>query len=201
MKSISQNKKILKQKRPLVSLGIFSPRHWSSFKPNDKNQISIYKALRQAGFKETIWQFIYRGQIGGLVLPLNDGRAELHVRFYTNTIEAELEVGRKFIGHFLQPRFQAESIVLSKIKKYLSQEDFETATTMFREDRSQPVFHDFSSNFDCSFIFIAVSISLLSLILVIFNIISIFISAIASLFVILLYKTLPGKNTINQPIQ
>lgn len=95
----------MRNKRILVTFGLFSPIHWPPLAPHQSIDRLAYRALKDAGFRETIWQFVYRSQRGGLVLPIDKGRLELHARFYADgTIEAELEVGRRFIGHFLNPR-------------------------------------------------------------------------------------------------
>jgi len=66
---------------------------------------SIYQALKEMGFKETYWQFVYPGQIGGLVKSPRSNLLELHVRFFQEgMMYAEIEMGRSALLHFLNRR-------------------------------------------------------------------------------------------------
>lgn len=118
-------------KRRLVTFGIFSPRHWTFFRPDRRIDRRVYSALKRFGFRETIWQFVYRGQLGGLILPVNNGHHEIHVRFYPDAIEAEFEVGRRFLDHFLQPRGRAEGLVINILRDQMTPKEFAAVQCFF----------------------------------------------------------------------
>ena len=94
-------------KRKLVSLGIFSRPICSGLTIRNRDVLAIYRTLKDLGFKETVWQLIFDGQVAGLVLPFNSGFSEIHVRFYDDRIFAELELSRSSILHFLFPLYDA----------------------------------------------------------------------------------------------
>lgn len=72
---------------------------------NSESFVAIYKALQECGFKETLWQFVYPGQIGGLVRNPNHNFLELHVRFFDDEmIYGEIELGRSVLLHFVNRR-------------------------------------------------------------------------------------------------
>ncbi|OVE74681.1 hypothetical protein BVX95_01475 [archaeon D22] len=182
------------QKRKLVNFGIFSIRHWPFFRPDKGVDKEIYNALIGAGFRGTVWQFIYKGQLAGVILPLFNGTQEVHIRFYKDTIEAELEVGRHFLDHFLQPRFQAESYVLSLLRDRLGADAYQRATCLFRVDPSSPEVKRFQVEPKVSFIGITNALIVVIAVMAILGVLpqaSIFVSLILAIFV---YKTLPEKS-------
>jgi hypothetical protein len=99
---------LTRKKRRLRNIGLFSPAHWLGLPPDGSQTAHLYYRLKQYGFTETVWQFVYKGQVGGLILQLDGGRKELHVRFYDDLVEAELEVGRNFLEHFGASRYRSE---------------------------------------------------------------------------------------------
>ncbi len=110
-------------KRKLISFGIFSREIVQGKRIRDKCMLSVYRKLLDLGFKQTRWQYIFDGQIGGLVLPFNGGENEVHVRFYNNRIFAEYEIGRAYVTHFIGPRFNANNYLLGILYHSLSQEE------------------------------------------------------------------------------
>jgi hypothetical protein len=106
-------------KRRVVNLGIFSPNVCAGRAVADAETRSIYGCLKSLGFRETRWQFVYDGQLGGLVLPYNDGLNEIHVRFYDDRIFAELEYSRSSLFHFVFPLFNANGFVAELLKDRL----------------------------------------------------------------------------------
>jgi len=115
--------------RAVRTIGLFSPRHWFGLRPDGSIRSWLYYCLKGVGFKETVWQFVYSGQLAGLILPLEDGNKEIHVRFYCDRIEAELEVGRYYLDHFFAPRMEAKYMVLSLLALHLNGEEYDLATT------------------------------------------------------------------------
>lgn len=86
----------------------------------------IYAALMDLGFRETIWQFVYSGQIGGLVRTYGRGLIEVHIRFFEDdAIFAELEIGRTGLAHFLNRRIFANSHIIKLLEKSMDREDFD----------------------------------------------------------------------------
>jgi hypothetical protein len=82
---------------------------------------SIYAALKRRGFHETYWQFVYPGQIGGLVKSPKNSAYEYHVRFFEDgAIYAELEVGRSMLLHFLFNRCYLNRYIYVLIRGDLS---------------------------------------------------------------------------------
>lgn len=122
-----------RNKRIIKNIGLFSPRHWFGLTPNASIYSKIYYALKRAGFRETVWQIVYSGQLAGIVFPLDKGTKEIHVRFFSDVIEAELEVGRYYLQHFKHPRNQAESLILNILNKYLSEQEMEEALSVIRQ--------------------------------------------------------------------
>ncbi|WP_211051404.1 hypothetical protein [Parasphingorhabdus halotolerans] len=84
----------------------------------------LYNELINKGFRETRWQYIFEGQIGGLVFPYNDGRNEVHVRFYSDRIFSEYEVGRSSFAHFLGPFLNANPFLLDLLKDSVSDDSY-----------------------------------------------------------------------------
>lgn len=109
-------------KRKLVQFGIFAPRRCNGSLVSDHRMIEIYEALKRAGFVETKWQFIFDGQIGGLVYPYNEGLNEVHIRFYQDRLFAELEISRSSALHFVYPLFNANGYVLDLLKDKIGEE-------------------------------------------------------------------------------
>jgi hypothetical protein len=100
------------RKRRITTIGIFAPTQCSGALVRDARMIDLYQALKSMGFVETRWQYIFDGQIGGLVYPCNNGWNEVHVRFYRDRIFAEFEVSRSSPLHFLCPRFNANKYLI-----------------------------------------------------------------------------------------
>ena len=129
----NNEKTYLVNSRAIKSIGLFSPRHWFGLTPTSSIYSVVYYSLKRAGFRETVWQIIYSGQLAGIVLPLEKGTKEIHVRFYKDVIEAELEVGRYYLQHFIKPRYQAESLIINILKQYLSEQEMKEALTVIRQ--------------------------------------------------------------------
>ena len=106
-------------KRRVVNLGIFSPGVCAGRAVADDDTRGIYDCLKSLGFRETRWQYVYEGQLGGLVLPYNDGLNEIHVRFYDDRIFAELEYARSSLFHFVFPLFNANGFLAELLKDRL----------------------------------------------------------------------------------
>jgi hypothetical protein len=103
-------------RRRLVNLGIFSPVICRGEALSNSEDIRIYRALKELGFRETPWQLIFDGQIGGLVFPYNRGSNEIHVRFYQDRIFAELEFSRSSIFHFVFPLYAANKYIADLLR-------------------------------------------------------------------------------------
>jgi hypothetical protein len=112
-------------KRRLVGLGIFSPNVYRGTSITYAHCRSIYRALTELGFVETRWQFIYEGQMGGLVYSYNDGLSEIHIRFFSNRIFAELEFSRSSLFHFVFPLFNANGHIIDLLRNRISDESLE----------------------------------------------------------------------------
>lgn len=73
---------------------------WGCFSSCEQGQCQkvFFNELLAQGFRRTIWQLIFPGQIAGLVKKIpsrQDGIDEYHIRFYDDgTIDCELEVSR-----------------------------------------------------------------------------------------------------------
>lgn len=93
------------------------------YDPRDNEPMAaIYNALKQVGFRETYWQVVYPGQIGGLIKNPRSKLLEYHVRlFYDGRIYAELELGRAALLHFIPHRHYLNEYIVSKIHSRLSQ--------------------------------------------------------------------------------
>lgn len=103
-------------KRQFVGWGLFAPDICRGRAMRDDCCRSIYAELIRCGFVETRWQLIYDGQIGGLVCPCNNGLNEIHIRFYTDRIFAELELSRTSLFHFVFPLFNANGYVVDLLR-------------------------------------------------------------------------------------
>lgn len=85
---------------------------------------TVYNALKRRGFRETYWQVVYPGQIGGLIRNPRRGFLELHVRFYEDhRIYAELEVARWALAHFFMHRMFANEHLIAMLAHDLSPHD------------------------------------------------------------------------------
>jgi|HubBroStandDraft_4_1064222.scaffolds.fasta_scaffold301862_1 hypothetical protein len=110
------------------------PWHWGIFRrdpcsrlliddgsPEYEPMTAIYQALKAAGFRETYWQFVYPGQIGGVVKTPRGTLIELHVRFFERgMIYAEMEVGRSVLLHFLNRRYYINEYLIRKFDSKLT---------------------------------------------------------------------------------
>lgn len=110
--------------RKFRTFGIFNWNRCNGTLLRDPRQRRIAIALRCIGFRETKWQFIYDEQLFGLVLPYDNGKNEVHVRFYHDRIFAEYEVGRSSVAHFFSPFLNANKFVEQMVQDYLSAEDY-----------------------------------------------------------------------------
>jgi hypothetical protein len=87
----------------------------------------IYSALLSNGFRETIWQYVYIGQAGGLVRSYGSSVLEIHVRFFEGgEIYAEVEVGRSGIGHFFHRRIYGNEYICGLLKSSLSNDEMKS---------------------------------------------------------------------------
>jgi hypothetical protein len=83
----------------------------------------VYTALLTKGFRETVWQYVYRGQIGGLVRTYGKGLIEVHTRFFdNNTIYTEVEIGRTGLAHFAGKRIYGNLFIDGLLKNSMSLE-------------------------------------------------------------------------------
>lgn len=114
-------------KRQFKSFGFFSRKCVAGSEIDNRIAKSIYEKLLQFGFKKTCWQYVYAGQIGGLVYPYfgdgHDTPNEIHVRFFEDHIFAEFEIGRAYASHFIGPRLNANSMLLKMLGPILSEEE------------------------------------------------------------------------------
>ena len=87
--------------------------------------IAIYQTLKSIGFKETYWQFVYRGQLGGLIKNARGTLIEFHVRFFNDgSIYAEMEIGRSVSLHLIDRRLYINHYLIRKLQGRLSREHF-----------------------------------------------------------------------------
>ncbi len=83
---------------------------------------AIYSALKADGFRETYWQFVYDGQIGGLIKSPRNQFVEFHVRFFEGAmIYSEIELGRSIFMHFLGKRYYLNHYILGRIRARISE--------------------------------------------------------------------------------
>lgn len=116
--------------RTLRTFALLSPSIRSGRNISDPIAKSIYSKFKNAGFKETPWQYIYDGQLAGLVKPVGIGLNEIHIRFYEDRYFAEIEIGRGLIAHFFGPQFSASTQVRHFARDFLSDEEFTYLETM-----------------------------------------------------------------------
>lgn len=107
-------------RREFVTIGFLDRGVVAGHKIRNPMMKEIYSAAKTAGFHETVWQYIFDGQIGGLVLPYRDGHYEFHVRFYADRIFAECEVNRGCIAHFFASRYNATELTVSLLRPLVS---------------------------------------------------------------------------------
>lgn len=108
----------------VVNIGVCSPRHWFGVPPSNHRHRRVYLALLRAGFTGTVWQFVYAGQEAGLIMPIAGNKHELHVRFYKDRIDAELEVGRRYVGHFTSRRLPGGGLLRRILHQRLGAQQF-----------------------------------------------------------------------------
>jgi hypothetical protein len=108
-------------RRRLINFGIFSAQQFRKAAFSDDRQRAVYLALLDAGFKPTRWQYVFDGQIAGLI---KSGINDVHIRFYPDRLFAEIEISRALISHFYGPRYNAKKIILECIKGQVGREDF-----------------------------------------------------------------------------
>jgi hypothetical protein len=98
--------------------------------PENASITAIYEALKSVGFKETYWQFIYPGQIGGLIQNAGGSLIEIHVRFFENgLIYAEMEIGRTGSLHLIDRRLYANHYLIKKMSSTLTKTDLDYLRT------------------------------------------------------------------------
>jgi hypothetical protein len=103
--------------RRRVCRGLFLETNSSEYEP----MTAIYEALKNTGFKETYWQFVYPDQVGGLVKIRRHTLIEFHVRFFKGgMIYAEMEFGRSVFLHFLNKRCYINSYIIKTLSSRLS---------------------------------------------------------------------------------
>ena len=100
-------------------VAILRPSHWRGITCSSVELREAYAALKRRGFRETVWQIVYEGQIGGLIAQSNSRSGEYHVRFYDDRIEAEDEIARWRLAHFYCRRTSAhkkiQEILISEL--------------------------------------------------------------------------------------
>jgi hypothetical protein len=121
-------------KRQLRTFAIFSSDVRSGRWIEDVMMRRIYEKLLRYGFVETSWQFVFRGQIGGLIMPHSTGGKadfnEIHIRFYNDRIFAEYEIGRAYISHFFGPRLNANVQLRLMLVNYLDERELRYLAAM-----------------------------------------------------------------------
>lgn len=122
-------------KRRFVNFGIFSYRIVKGKEIQDHILEKVYVLLKMKGFKETPWQYVYEGQLGGLVLPYNDSKNEIHVRFYQDRVVSEFEIGRSYVTHFLGPRYNANRYLYDFLSSSLHEDEKEHLQSMLCNSR------------------------------------------------------------------
>lgn len=179
------------QKKYVKNIGLFSLKHWSGLKQNDSDKKWVYQKLKEIGFKETVWQFVYNGQIGGLIYLVDNGHKEIHVRFFEKFIEAEIEVGRNYINHFIAPRYQAEKLVLKMLANKMNSNEYDRIKTMFREDNNISIDISKLNNKGISYDLLSIFLFFLILFIIFFGFLSYKYLFIIIPLKFLLYKSLP----------
>ncbi|RIB35388.1 MAG: hypothetical protein BXU00_01320 [Candidatus Nanoclepta minutus] len=68
--------------------------------------------INKEGFRKTRWQFRKKGQVFGLIKPINNF-LEIHVRGYKdNTLNAELEISRKYLQHLFKSSIPFDIVLI-----------------------------------------------------------------------------------------
>jgi hypothetical protein len=81
----------------------------------------IYAALKATGFRETFWQIVYPGQIGGLIRNPCSHLIELHVRFFFDgSVYCEIEIGRSGLLHFTMHRWYGNIYLIKMLGRRLT---------------------------------------------------------------------------------
>lgn len=89
--------------------------------PHFRPMTALYDSLKKLGFRETYWQYVYLGQVGGLVKTPQRSIIEIHVRFFDNgTMYTEIEFCRSALLHFINRRQFANNYVASLLMKKVS---------------------------------------------------------------------------------
>jgi len=74
--------------------------------------------ISREGFRKTILQFRKEGQVFGVIKPINNF-FEIHIRGYKdNTLDAELEISRKYIQHLFKDPIPFDIILIYILGKY-----------------------------------------------------------------------------------
>jgi len=128
------NYKRARTKRRFKTLGLLESSAVRGKYVASGSQKRIYEELKCLGFRETIWQYVFAGQRGGLVFQTEDGN-EIHVRFYDDRIFAEYERGRAYMSHFFGPRFNAVKALHCILKGKLSKSDWKVLECLTASDR------------------------------------------------------------------
>lgn len=122
--------------RKFQGLGLFRKKSCDgSLVRHNPFLVIIYNKLKELGFKETKWQYIYEGQIGALVKQHNNGGNEIHVRFYSDRIFAEFEIGRAYFLHFIGPRYNANEHIVNILKPLMNSNDRELLLELMHSKR------------------------------------------------------------------
>jgi hypothetical protein len=84
---------------------LFKPKvYFGDIKSFNKEQELLHNYLLKSGFKSTVWQLVFPGQIAGLIKSVKikgSDANEYHIRFYKDgTIDCELEVHRWSFKHW-----------------------------------------------------------------------------------------------------
>jgi hypothetical protein len=121
--------------RKLSNIGVFSRGVVDGRLLESELMSKIYGILKELGFRETMWQFVYVGQLAGLVLPFNGGKNEIHVRFYGNRVFSEYEIGRAYLSHFTGVQYNANDYVLNLISEKLTGKEIDELKILIRCDQ------------------------------------------------------------------
>jgi len=74
--------------------------------------------INKEGFKKTILQFRKEGQVFGVVKAINNF-LEIHIRGYRdNTLDAELEISRKYVQHLFKGSIPFDAILIYILGKH-----------------------------------------------------------------------------------
>jgi len=74
--------------------------------------------IKKEGFRKTRLQFKKKGQVFGVIKPVGN-ILEIHVRGYKdNTLDAELEISRKYIQHLFKGAVPFDLILINILRKH-----------------------------------------------------------------------------------